>query len=66
MANTVNVGITTTACTFNQWRITDNLMANDVNEIARGNFVKPRGNVTISEGFLLLALARRFALRVHH
>ncbi len=55
MANTVNVGITTTACTFNQWRITDNLMANDVNEIARGNFVKATGNVTISNGFLLLA-----------
>jgi len=57
MANTVNVGLTSTTNTFNQWRITDNLMANDVNEIARGNFVKPTGNVTISQGFLRLANA---------
>lgn len=55
MANTVNVGLTTTANTFNQWRITDNLMANDVNEITRGNFTKPKGNVIISEGYLRLA-----------
>jgi hypothetical protein len=55
MANTVNVGLTTTSNTFNQWRITDNLMANDVNEIARGNFTKPKGNVIISEGYLRLA-----------
>ena len=47
MANTYNVGLTTTANTFNQWRITDNLVANDVNEIARGNFTKPAGNVTV-------------------
>ena len=55
MANTVNVGLTTTSNTFNQWRISDNLMANDVNEIARGNFTKPKGNVIISEGYLRLA-----------
>jgi hypothetical protein len=55
MANTVNVGLTTTTNTFNQWRITDNLMANDVNEIVRGNFTKPKGNVIISEGYLRLA-----------
>lgn len=55
MANTVNVGLTTTTNTFNQWRITDNLMANDVNEIARGNFTKPKGNVVISEGYLRIA-----------
>jgi len=57
MANTINVGLTTTTNTFNQWRITDNLMANDVNEIARGNFVKPTGNVTISQGFVRIANA---------
>ena len=55
MANTVNVAIIETANTFNHWRIRDNLTANDVNEIARGNFVKPTGNVTINEGFLRLA-----------
>jgi hypothetical protein len=55
MANTINVAIISTANTFNQWRINDNLMANDVNEIVRGNFVKPKGNVTITEGFLRLA-----------
>lgn len=55
MANTTNVGIITTANTFNHWRINDNLMANDVNEIARGNFTKPAGNVIISEGFLRIA-----------
>jgi hypothetical protein len=55
MANTVNVGLTTTSNTFNQWRITDNLMANDVNEITRGNFTKPKGNVIISEGYLRLS-----------
>jgi hypothetical protein len=55
MANTINVAIISTANTFNQWRINDNLMANDINEIVRGNFVKPKGNVTINEGFLRLA-----------
>lgn len=55
MANTVNVAIITTANTFNQWRINDNLVANDVNEIARGDFTKPKGNVVISEGYLRIA-----------
>ena len=55
MANTVNVGLTTTSNTFNQWRITDNLLANDVNEIARGNFTKPTGNVTLTDGFLTIS-----------
>lgn len=55
MANTINIAIISTANTFNQWRINDNLMANDVNEIARGNFVKPTGNVTINQGYLRLA-----------
>ena len=55
MANTVNVGLTTTSNTFNQWRITDNLMANDVNEIVRGNFTKPAGNVTLSDGILAIS-----------
>ncbi len=55
MANTVNVGITTSACTFNQWRITDNLMANDVNEIARGDFIKNRGNIELTNGKITLS-----------
>ena len=55
MANTVNVAIITTANTFNHWRIRDNLVANDVNEIVRGNFTKPAGNVIISEGYMRLA-----------
>jgi len=55
MANTINVSLTTLSNTFNQWRISDNLMANDVNEICRGNFVKPFGNVVISEGYVRIA-----------
>jgi len=55
MANTINVSLTTLSNTFNQWRITDNLMANDVNEICRGDFVKPFGNVVISEGYVRIA-----------
>jgi hypothetical protein len=64
MANTVNVGLTTTSNTFNQWRITDNLLANDVNEIARGNFTKPAGNVTISDGFLTISKSSGITLTV--
>jgi hypothetical protein len=55
MANTINVFQTTVSNTFNQWRINDNLMANDVNEICRGDFVKPFGNVVISEGYVRIA-----------
>jgi hypothetical protein len=55
MANTINVYLTTVSNTFNQWRINDNLMANDVNEICRGDFVKPFGNVVISEGYVRIA-----------
>jgi hypothetical protein len=55
MANTVNVSIIDTANTFNHWRIRDNLIANDVNEIVRGDFTKPVGNVSITEGRLTLA-----------
>ena len=55
MANTINVFLTTVSNTFNQWRINDNLMANDVNEICRGDFVKPFGNVVISEGYVRIA-----------
>jgi hypothetical protein len=55
MVNTINLAIISTANTFNQWRINDNLMAEDVNVIARGNFTKPKGNVTITEGTLRLA-----------
>lgn len=57
MANTINVYLTTVSNTFNQWRINDNLMANDVNEICRGDFVKPFGNVVISEGYVRIANA---------
>ena len=55
MANTINVYLTTVSNTFNQWRINDNLMANDVNEICRGDFIKPFGNVVISEGYVRIA-----------
>ena len=64
MANTVNVGLTTTSNTFNQWRITDNLMANDVNEIARGNFTKPAGNVTVSDGIVTISKSSGVVLTV--
>jgi hypothetical protein len=54
--STVNVLATiTTSNTFDHWRVRDNLVAEDVNEIVRGNFIKPKGNVTITEGKLTLA-----------
>ena len=55
MANTVNVGLTTTTNTFNQWRITNNLLVDDVNEIARGDFTKPNGRVNIATGRVIIA-----------
>jgi len=64
MANSTNVAIISTANTFDQWRIRDNLQANDVNEIARGNFTKPTGNVIITDGFLLLDKATGTTLTV--
>ena len=64
MANTINVGLTTTSNTFNQWRITDNLMANDVNEIARGNFTKPAGNVVVSDGTVTISKSSGVTLTV--
>ena len=64
MANTVNVGLTTTSNTFNQWRITDNLVANDVNEIARGNFTKPAGNVNILDGTVTISKTSGVTLTV--
>jgi hypothetical protein len=64
MANSTNVAIISTANTFDQWRIRDNLQANDVNEIARGNFTKPTGNVIITDGYLLLDKATGTTLTV--
>lgn len=55
MANIANADIIQTANTFDHWRIRDNLVANDVNEIVRGNFTKPTGNVEISGGYLRLS-----------
>ena len=56
MTSTVNVlSNITTSNTFDHWRIRDNLVAEDVNEITRGEFTKPKGNVTITQGQLLLA-----------
>jgi hypothetical protein len=55
MANIANAAIIQTANTFDHWRVRDNLVANDVNEIARGNFTKPTGNVEISGGYLRLS-----------
>lgn len=52
MANTINVGETTTSNTFNQWRISTNLLRDDVNEIARGDFYKHAGNVIIEQGYV--------------
>src|SRR5210317_425820 len=54
MANTVNVSIVETANTFDQWRIQTNLAANDTNEIARGDFTKPTGNITLTVGRITL------------
>lgn len=55
MANIANVGLVTTANTFDYWRIQSNMTIGDVNEICRGDFVKQVGDVTISEGILTLA-----------
>jgi len=46
-SNTTNVG---TANTFDQWRVQTNLAINDVNEILRGDFVKPAGDIILGEG----------------
>ncbi len=52
MANTINVAEVTTSNTFNQWRISTNLLRDDVNEIARGDFYKHAGNVIIEHGYV--------------
>jgi len=64
MANTVDLSLVTTANTFDQWRIQTNLSANDVNEIARGNFTKPTGNITLTVGKIVLSNATGTTLDV--
>lgn len=64
MANTVDLSLVTTANTFDQWRIQTNLSANDVNEIARGDFTKPTGNVTLTVGRIVLSNALGTTLTV--
>jgi len=54
MTTSVNVSTVVVANTFDQWRIQTNLLKDDVNEIARGDFVKPTGNVTLTVGRLVL------------
>jgi len=54
MTSSVNVSTVVVANTFDQWRIQTNLLKDDVNEIARGDFVKPTGNVTLTVGRLVL------------
>lgn len=55
MTTSVNVSTVVVANTFDQWRIQTNLLKDDVNEIARGDFTKPTGNVTFTVGRLILA-----------
>ena len=57
MASTTNIGTVDVANTFGEWRIQTNLTVNDTNEIARGDFVKPTGNVTLTVGRITLANA---------
>ena len=57
MANTANISIVEVANTFDQWRIQTNLLIDDIEEIVREDFSKPKGNVTITEGSLTLANA---------
>lgn len=64
MASTVDVTQVTTSNTFDHWRIQTNLGINDVNEIARGNFTKPTGNVILTLGYLELANTSGQTLRV--
>ena len=54
MTSSVNVSTVVVANTFDQWRIQTNLLKDDVNEIARGDFTKPTGNVTLTVGRLVL------------
>ena len=55
MTTSVNVSTVVLANTFDQWRIQTNLLKDDVNEIARGDFTKPSGNVTFTVGRLVLS-----------
>lgn len=64
MTSSVNVSTVVVANTFDQWRIQTNLLKDDVNEIARGDFVKPAGNVTISVGRVVISNATGTTLDV--
>ena len=64
MTSTVNVGQVATANTFGEWRIQTNLLVDDVNEVARANFVKPTGNVTLTLGRIILANATGTSLDI--
>lgn len=64
MASTVNVSTVLTSNTFDQWRIQTNLLKDDVNEVARGDFVKPTGNVTLTVGRIVLSNATGTTLSV--
>lgn len=65
MASSVNIANTDLVNTFDVWRVRTNLSANDVNEVCRGNFVKPAGFVKIETGYLQLANATGQTLRVN-
>ena len=64
MASSTNISDVATANTFDEWRIQTNLIGDDANEIARGDFIKPAGNVTISDGYLLLDKGSGITLEV--
>lgn len=64
MASSVNVSSVTTSNTFDNWRVQTNLGIADVNEVARGNFTKPTGNVVVTLGYLELANTLGQTLRV--
>jgi hypothetical protein len=54
MTSSVNVSTVLTSNTFENWRVQTNLLKDDTNEIARGDFTKPAGNVTLTVGRIVL------------
>ena len=64
MTSSVNVSTVQTSNTFDQWRIQTNLLKDDVNEIARGDFTKPTGNVTTTVGRVTLPNATGTSLDI--
>ena len=64
MTSSVNVSSVLTSNTFENWRVQTNLLVTDTNEIARGDFTKPAGNITVSVGRIALSNATGTSLDI--